>query len=164
MHTVGEAMVHLFPDAELREKAHAVRAEMDYRPFVALMAMEPGLIPFLEFIKSRCRTAISTNRTYTIQYVLEYHRLKPYFDLVVSSSDVEFPKPHPQSLKKIMDHFGVDPENCLYVGDSEVDLETARRAGVPMVLYKNPQLDGPIPVDHVESFSELQTLIQKTFT
>jgi phosphoglycolate phosphatase len=38
-------------------------------------------------------------------------------------------KPAPDMIKKAMDAIGVD--QCVYVGDSEVDVATARNAGVP---------------------------------
>ena len=40
-------------------------------------------------------------------------------------------KPYPDSVKHVMDVWKCDPEHTLYVGDSEVDVETARNAGIP---------------------------------
>lgn len=42
-------------------------------------------------------------------------------------------KPDPTSCKMIMEHLGVHPEEVLYVGDSGVDMETAKNAGVTAV-------------------------------
>lgn len=42
-------------------------------------------------------------------------------------------KPNPQGVKEMMAYFKVKPEACLYVGDSNVDIETARAAGVPSI-------------------------------
>lgn len=39
-------------------------------------------------------------------------------------------KPAPDSLFAVMERLGVTPEETLYVGDSEVDIQTAIRAGV----------------------------------
>lgn len=42
-------------------------------------------------------------------------------------------KPAPDSLLKVIETLGVDKENAVYVGDSEVDIQTAQNAGVPCV-------------------------------
>lgn len=39
-------------------------------------------------------------------------------------------KPNPDALIAVMQQFGASPAETLYVGDSEVDIETARRAGL----------------------------------
>ncbi len=39
-------------------------------------------------------------------------------------------KPHPDTLLDAVRRLGVSPEHCVYVGDSEVDIETARNAGI----------------------------------
>lgn len=42
-------------------------------------------------------------------------------------------KPSPDSVFAALEELGVKPENALYVGDSEVDIETARNAGIPCI-------------------------------
>ncbi|MBR3837472.1 MAG: HAD-IA family hydrolase [Clostridia bacterium] len=42
-------------------------------------------------------------------------------------------KPAPDALLEAMHALGVKKEDCIYVGDSEVDVETARNAGIPCV-------------------------------
>lgn len=42
-------------------------------------------------------------------------------------------KPCPDALLAVMDHFGAQRSDTIYVGDSEVDIETARRARVTCV-------------------------------
>lgn len=43
-------------------------------------------------------------------------------------------KPAPDTVYTAMEELGVRKEDCVYVGDSEVDLETAANAGIPCVL------------------------------
>jgi len=73
--------------------------------------------------------------------------------LVISALDVACPKPHPESLNKILAHFQVRPDEVVYIGDSVVDAEAAHRAGIPLIAYKNPQLEADL---HVDSFRDLQ--------
>lgn len=42
-------------------------------------------------------------------------------------------KPNPQSALEIAESLNVKPENCLFVGDSEIDIETGIRAGMTSV-------------------------------
>ena len=42
-------------------------------------------------------------------------------------------KPQPDALFDMMQALGVSPADTVYVGDSEVDIETARNAGIPCV-------------------------------
>ncbi len=39
-------------------------------------------------------------------------------------------KPHPQMLQEIIEELGISPDKSLMIGDSEYDMEMARRAGV----------------------------------
>jgi phosphoglycolate phosphatase len=159
MHTVHEAIDYLFEQDSDREKVQDYRQILDYTPFLQRMEMEPGLIPFLEFIRPWAQTAIATSRTNTIGPVLNVFKLTGYFDMVVSALDVSRPKPDPESIFKIMDRFKISPEKCLFIGDSEVDSQTAYNAGVPLVAYKNDELSAYL---HVESFDELAVhLIRK---
>lgn len=55
------------------------------------------------------------------------------FDIIRGSLP-EFPKkPDPTSPLDILDKLGVNPEECLYVGDSGVDMQTAKNAGMTSV-------------------------------
>ncbi|MBQ3601082.1 MAG: HAD family hydrolase [Lachnospiraceae bacterium] len=52
-----------------------------------------------------------------------------YFDLVVGYSE-KFPrKPSPDSTKYAMEYFGLQPNACMYVGDTDVDMKTGKGAG-----------------------------------
>jgi phosphoglycolate phosphatase-like HAD superfamily hydrolase len=106
---------------------------------------------------------VATNRSTTIGRVLELNHLAHCFDIVVSSLDVQNPKPHPESLFKILDFFDLKPDACLYVGDSQVDFEVCRAGEVPLVACKNTSLEAML---HIESLGELREFLapQKTLT
>jgi phosphoglycolate phosphatase len=157
MHTAGESIAYLFADEPLREAVVAYSKTLDYTPFIQLMDPEPGLIDFLSRIRPKIKTAISTNRTTTIDLVLENFSLGPYFDLVVSALDVERPKPDPESIYKILSHFGIEPESALFIGDSEIDARAARSAGVPLVAYKNEEMTADL---HIQGFAELAGFLE----
>ncbi len=45
-------------------------------------------------------------------------------------------KPDPRGALAVAAALGVEPAGCLFVGDSEIDAETARRAGMPFVAVE----------------------------
>lgn len=156
MHTVAEAITHLFADPNLRAAADAHRKARSYLPFMRLMVIEPHLRPLLEKIRTTHATAIATNRTDTIGQVLNDFELKQYFDLVVSALDVERPKPFPDQLHKIIDHFNIKPAQLLYIGDSQVDEAAARAAGVVFAAFDNPGLSAQY---HVKTLNEIESIL-----
>jgi len=42
-------------------------------------------------------------------------------------------KPDPAGVLSILERFGVEKEECLYIGDSEVDIKTGKNAGVTTI-------------------------------
>jgi len=155
-HTVDEAVTFLCGRPDLIEQAQAHRKYMRYLPFVKDMTMEPHLIPLLKKLRPAYGTAIATNRTDTMQRVLLEHGLESYFDYVVCASDVTHPKPHPEGLIKIADHFGIQASELFYIGDTNVDEEAARNAGIVFAAYGNPALSAAF---HIETLAELESIL-----
>ena len=71
----------------------------------------------------------TTKQTATTRAVLEQFGLLEYFDHVQGTDG--FPaKPAPDVILKSLEVFGVEPEDCLLVGDAAADMEAGRRTGV----------------------------------
>ena len=158
MHTVDESMRYLFNDPQRLVAAQDYRRQMRYLSFVKYMEIEPYLKTLLNQLKKAYKTAIATNRSDTMPYVIAEHGLKGMFDLVVSALDVTHPKPHPEQLHKIMAFFNAAPENLLYIGDSEVDAQAATAAGVALVAYGNRSLPAAFHIDNLEEVATLLKL------
>lgn len=155
MHTVDEAITHLIQDPVMSRKAEAYRRNMSYIPFIRYMQIEPHLKPLLNQLRPAFKTAIATNRTDTMGRVLKEHGLQGMFDIVVTASDVKYPKPHPEQLLKILDHFSMEARQMVYVGDSELDAIAAAEAGVLFVAYGNERLAADIHIGSLDRLSEL---------
>ncbi len=159
MHTVDESLAYLFRDQESLAQAYAYRKTLDYSEFIKLMVVEPNLIRLLRKIRPQIKTAIATNRTDTVNGLLDEFGLGEFFDLVVSSSDVNLPKPHPDSLLRILQYFHIQPDEAIYVGDSNVDELAANSAGVQLIAFRNPELSSAY---HIDSLKELEVILGKT--
>ena len=156
MHTVFESLAYLFPDKETLAAAHVFRKGMDYRQYLSYLKMEPHLISLLEKLRPRFKTAIATNRTDTMDRLLAEFNLERLFDLVVTASDVERPKPHPEVLLKILNYFSLSPHQVIYIGDSRLDELAAKAAAIPLVAYRNPELSADY---YINSLKEIEGLL-----
>lgn len=157
IHNVHNSVAHIFRHHRhiAPEAIDAYRRRLDYTPFLGYMIMEPDLLPFLEHIKPRYHTAISTNRTDTMEIILDRFELRPWFDLVVTALSAPRPKPAPDGLLMILNHFQVRAEETIYIGDSEIDEEHCAGAGVDLIAFRNTALSARY---HVNDFSSIADL------
>ncbi len=109
---------------------------IDYRELIPFMHMEQGFRETLDVLRDRVRLAICTNRSTSMDMVLEHFGLAGYFGCVMTASRVSNPKPHPEPLLKILEFFGLQADEALFVGDSQLDRLASEAAGVPFVAYK----------------------------
>jgi beta-phosphoglucomutase-like phosphatase (HAD superfamily) len=137
------------------EEVNQYRISVDYTPFLKFMVIEPDLKEFLGMLKPKFYTAISTNRSNTMPSVMKMHDLESYFDLVVTSLDVEQPKPHTEGLVKILNHFQLSASEAVYIGDSMVDREHTAGVNMRLISFKNPDLPAEY---HVNSFLDIPQL------
>lgn len=157
IHNVHNSIAHIF-----RKHAHidpnaidAYRQGLDYTPYLHHMTMEPDLLPFLERIKPLYYTAISTNRTDTMEIILDTFALRPWFDMVVTALVAPRPKPAPDGLEMILKHFQVEPKESIYVGDSVIDQEHCAGVGVDLIAFRNRALVARYYVDNFMSIASL---------
>lgn len=156
-HTLNESIAYLFEDEEAIAAVYDYRQTMDYSAYLKLLKVEPDLVPLLTRIRPKLKTAIATNRSDTMNRLLAEFALAEYFDLVVTSFDIRRPKPYPDLLFKILDHFGIEPHQALYVGDSQVDAEAARAANIAFVAFRNETL----PTEyHIGSLKALEEILE----
>jgi phosphoglycolate phosphatase len=161
MNTGEESVRYIFDGTPFTDEAQAYRMQVDYTPFLRGMVIEPGLKNLLAKLKPRVSLGVATNRSNTIEEVLEQNGLSGFFDIVVSSLDVENPKPHPESIHKILDFLDIGPDQAVYVGDSVIDLDTAMAAGVCFIAYGDGNLETPLKAMSMEGLEKVLTEIER---
>ena len=156
-HNVFDSVAHIF-----RNQAHVdmdaverYREGLDYTPFLNHMRMAPDLLQFLQVISADYHRAISTNRTNTMDMVLDIFKLRPWFELVVTALTAPRPKPAPDGLHMILNHFDLQVEEAIYIGDSNVDREHCASLGMELIAFNNPKLEARY---HVDCFMDILTL------
>jgi phosphoglycolate phosphatase len=131
-----DVLRHIFPGEAAWNAAVRCIPDVDYRVLIPFMRMEEGFRETLEQLAPLVDLAVCTNRAKTMAMVLEHFDLARYFGIVMTALGVANPKPHPEPLLKVLDHYRIGPGEALFVGDSEVDRQSAQSAGVPFVAYK----------------------------
>jgi phosphoglycolate phosphatase-like HAD superfamily hydrolase len=134
------------------EAVRAYRSGLDYSPYLQYMEMEPDLLQFLRIIKPQYHTAISTNRTDTMETILDTFALRPWFDMVVTAITAPRPKPAPDGLLMILERFQVRPDETIYIGDSVIDQDHCASVGVDLIAFRNSELQARY---HVENFMDI---------
>ena len=92
----------------------------------------PQVREALTTLRSRgVKLAVVTNKEarYTAA-VLDSHQLTPLLDWVVSGDTLPTKKPDPAGIASCLAQLGVPLHLALFVGDSSIDVATARNAGV----------------------------------
>jgi len=93
-----------------------------------LTSIYPGVAEALEALGGK-KTTATTKGSNGSRQILEKFGLLPYFDHVQGTDG--FPcKPAPDVLLRGMQALGVQPEDCLMVGDAPSDMIAGKRAGV----------------------------------
>jgi len=152
-HTVFEAIHFIFgKENDLEKKALESLKQVDLRNYIVYLKMEPHLFQVLDKLKEKgILRVINTNRTTSMKYIMEKFNLLPYFEMVVTALDVKNPKPNPESIGKIMEAFKLKKEEAVFVGDSDVDQQTAKSSGIKFIAYKNREIENDAYInDHLD--------------
>jgi phosphoglycolate phosphatase len=73
--------------------------------------------------------AVLTNKPVRFsEKILDGLGLAPYFKFVYGGNSFERKKPDPMGMQILLEEFGVTPREAMMIGDSEVDVQTARNA------------------------------------
>ena len=149
--TAKGAIDYLFQSSPLKDKAKAFLKDVDNTPFIPLLRLEPNVRDVLEYLRPDHYTAIATNRGHSMPLIMKAYGLESLFDMVVTTLDVENPKPHPECLFKVLGRFKTKPQESLYIGDSEIDRLVSDSAGIPFASYKNANLKASYYfIDHLD--------------
>lgn len=93
-----------------------------------------GIIETLDALKKRGKKmAVVSNKYYKATEELCRHFFRDYIDVAIGESEKIRKKPAPDSVFEAIKRLGVSKEHCVYVGDSEVDIETAKNSGLPCI-------------------------------
>ena len=91
-------------------------------------------------------------------YSLELCHIDHLFDVVISADDVKIPKPNPEGVELAMKRLNiVDKKSILYIGDNDIDDETAKNSKVNSLLVTW----GPRTINRLKSANYLAKSYQE---
>lgn len=146
------------PDGPLLSPAIA-RFETEYLTAHDLTRLYPGVREALRSLVQRgAQLAICTNKPHGPALALLGHLgLLEAMALVIGGDSLAQRKPHPGPLLHCVQELG--RARAVYVGDSEVDAETAQAAGVPFALFTEGYRHGPVEsLPHHRAFADFKAL------
>ncbi len=129
-HVMLGLMLEREPAAELGERYHDTLAEVG-----SGVRVHDGVVEVLAELHGRGvpMGVFTGNSARAASILLEAAGLRGWFDVVVGGDEVARPKPAPDGVLRAAEELGVDPGQCVYVGDSPLDVGAARDAGaVPL--------------------------------
>lgn len=130
-----------------------------YEGAQALTTLYPGVETALETLHHHgLRLGICTNKPLApTRAVLAHFGLDRFFPVVIGGDSLAVKKPDPAPLLKAMVRLGGGP--VIFVGDSEVDAETAKNAEATFLLYTEGYRKGPVDqMYHTATFDDFLTL------
>ncbi len=95
-----------------------------------------GIPETLEALKARgCHLAVVSNKMMAATQELCYHFFPSTIEVAIGEDEAAGirRKPAPDTVFAALKALGVGKENAVYVGDSDVDIQTARNAGIPCI-------------------------------
>jgi phosphoglycolate phosphatase len=112
---------------------------------------------------SRRKMAVLSNKPVVpSRAIIEALGLGPFFAQVYGGNSFATKKPDPEGARKLLEENGVQPEQAAFVGDSHVDVETGKNAGLRTVGvsygFAPHTLEDPQPDALVDSPRELAQL------
>ena len=139
LHTFSylDVMEHFFGNDPQKDEAIAIGKTIRYKELMPYMRREEELVETLEQLKGQVELAVCTNRASSMEMIIEDFGLEGFFGCIMTAGKVANPKPHPEPLFKVLEHYGLAPREALFVGDSAVDMQAAAAAGVPFIAYKS---------------------------
>lgn len=132
-------MVRAVPDGEHNPLFESVlQAFREYYLQHAIDSTQPydGIMEMLHELKRRgCRLAVVSNKFCTATEELCRHFFPDTIAVAIGENEAAGirKKPAPDTVVEALRQLGATPEGAVYVGDSEVDVETARNSGLPCI-------------------------------
>lgn len=120
------------------DEAAVERVYETFLPYYQAHAMDktapyPGIPALLDALKAAgVKMAIATNKVHAAALPL-CRKFFPQVDVVIGAQEDLRNKPEPDMVRAGLEALGVTEDEAVYIGDTEVDIATARNAGLDCV-------------------------------
>ncbi len=151
---VRKLMERAIPDGEANPDFEATFAT--FREYYMHHSLDttkpyPEIMDTLAELKARgCRLAVVSNKMMAATVELCKHFFPDTIEVAIGENEAEGikKKPAPDTVLVALKQLGVSGEDAVYVGDSDVDLATARNSGLPCISVLWGFRDRDFLLDH----------------
>lgn len=162
--TIGASVAHaLLQELDWLEPPDAeILTRFWFEQFGCSAVAMPGAEPLLQQLRQRqFKLAVVSNGGHATRLnILQGLGFQDYFDLVVSSEQAGVSKPHPEIFLYTIRQLGVQPQECLFIGDHPVnDVQGATQAGMQALLLAGFHADVPSHVTQITHLEQLQQFL-----
>lgn len=144
-----------------REKALKVLKKRYTEHLLDHTKLYPGVLETLQHFKSK-KQAVVTNKPekFSIEILKALHAM-PYLSLIVGGDTLRTKKPSPEGIFHVLEQLKIKNDRSVLVGDSSIDIETARNAKIDIcfVTYGLGSGSGEFKPNFViDQFDELKDI------
>ena len=124
-----------FDEQDTKKISNEIKAKV--KGHIDKIQLLPGAKEVLEKIHNKKYKIglVTNNYTNLVNKILNRHKIKKYFDAIVTFDDVEKPKPYPDSILKVCKKLKVETDETMYIGDAKVDYKAGKSAGCFVVGF-----------------------------
>ncbi len=147
-------------DPKTLEKGSKIYRDYYARHMLDSSRLYPGAREVLDYFKER-KQAVITNKPNPFSYeLLKALGASDYFFEIIPGNSGHPKKPDPGAISHLMKAQKAGPAETLFIGDSLIDIETGRNAGVETVVLTHgfgtpDELQSAAPAAIFENFGEL---------
>ena len=152
-------------DEALRVELTRVYRTHNHEHHDAMVSLYDGVAEGLAELKAHgLPLAVVTSKRHGLaQRGLEIVGVWQYFDFLIGTDDCETSKPDPGPILLGTQHMGLDPKDCMYVGDSPFDIKAGNAAGCTTMaalwgMFSEEELSKEMPDYACASFLEFVEL------
>jgi HAD superfamily hydrolase (TIGR01509 family) len=128
--------------------ADKIKAEYDQKTIA-----DQALVEFIRKLKPLYKIGLLSNAGKEEIDIIYRDKLDDLFDATAVSYEVKSVKPDPEIFLICAQRLNLKPEQCVFVDDSPMNIEAARKLGMKTVLYPN---FGSIPKDLASYLNQQQ--------
>lgn len=121
---------------------HPIARDMQAKGAVELF---PGAVELLKALKEQGAgvAIVSTKRTESLEEILKNNGLEHLVDCVIGGGKAPTQKPQPEGTWMALEALGAERGRALYCGDTVIDAETAKNAGLDFCAVLNGTTPAP---------------------
>lgn len=128
---LADQMLDFTDNLDKRDELLRVYREYNHAKHDEAITVFPGVLQGLARLREEgLRMGVVTSKKHWLaQRGLEITGAWPYLDFLIGPDDCEFGKPHPGPVLAGVKAMGLEPGECIYLGDAPFDIQAANAAG-----------------------------------